>query len=184
MLIVQSDLESRLGRSLTSDESSVFLIINAAYQSYVEKLIGTKLETATETTRYYDGGVQYLRIDPCTNVTAVKLVDEDQVVFDTLDSSDYTIEPINRTLKTQINYRWSKLYSGMNNIAVSAKFSIAGDTDTVNIVKNAMIEALASEIDNSDNIKKESIEGYTVELAQTETKDALDSIKYLFPEII
>jgi ADP-ribosylglycohydrolase len=72
----------------------------------------------------------------------------------------------------------------MNRFAVAAKFSIAGDTDTVAIVKNAMIDALVSEIDNSDNVRKESIEGYSIELATTETKNSLATIKTLFPEIL
>ena len=183
-LIEQSDLETRLGRLLTTDEASDFLIINAANQSYVEKLIGSSLETASETTRYYDGGVQHLKIDPCTNLTSIQLVDVDQSVIETIDSDYYTSEPINKTLKTMIRYRYGKFYCGINNISVTAKFSIAGDVDTINIVKNAMIEALVSEIDNSSEIIKESIEGYSVELAQTATKNSLDSIKYLFPEII
>lgn len=182
-LISQTMLEQKLGRSLTSDEASDFSIINAANQSYLERLIGSSLETASETTRYYDGGTQFLRIDPCTNVTAVKLVDDDQSVDTTVDTTDYTVEPVNKTLKTMIRSRYGKLYRGWNNIGVTAKFSIAGDTDTLNVVKNAMIEALVSEIDNSGSIVKESIEGYSVELAQTATKNSLDSIKYLFPEI-
>lgn len=184
VLITQSELETKLGRTLTSDEASDFLIINAANQSYIERLIGSSLETASESTRYYDGGTRFLKIDPCTNVTAVKTVDVDQSIDNTVDSDDYTVEPINKTLKTMIRSRYGKFYCGWNNISVTAKFSIAGDTDTLNVVKNAMLESLVSEIDNSDSIVKESIEGYSVELAQTATKNSLDSIKYLFPEIM
>ena len=183
-LINQSDLETRLGRSLTTEEASDFSIINAANQSYIEKIIGSSLEPASETTRYYDGGVQHLKIDPCAVITAVKLVDTDQSVIETIDSTYYTQEPINKTLKTMIRYRYGKLYCGYNNISVTAQFSVASDTNIINIIKNAMLEALASEIDNSSEILKESIEGYSVEFAQTATKNSLDSIKYLFPEII
>lgn len=183
-LINQSDLEARLERSLTSDEASAFTLINNALQATVEKMIGSKLEADSEASRYYDGGVQHLIIDPCTALTAVKVVDDDQSVTDTLDTSDYTIEPINRTLKTMLRYRAGKLPRGINNIQVTAKFSIFEDTDTLNIVKDAMLQALVSEVDNSDNILKESIEGYSVEFATTETKNALASIKYLFPEVM
>lgn len=183
-LISQSELEAKLGRSLTTDETSAFTLINSANQSYVEKWIGSSLESTTESTRYYDGGLQHLSIDPCTDITAVKLVDDDQSVIETIDSDYYTQEPINRTLKTMIRYRYGKLYCGINNIGVTAKFSIFADTDTLNIVKNALLNALASEIDNSGNITRESIEGYSVELAKPETKSALDSIKYLFPEVM
>lgn len=183
-LVTQSDVEKRLERALTSDEASAFTLINAANQAYIEEMIGSSVESAEEATRYYDGGVQHLKIDPCTSITAVKLVDEDQSVIETIDTSDYVKEPINQTLKTMIRYRYGKIYSGIANIGVTAKFSIFDDATILSIVKNALIEAVVSEVDNSDNIVKESIEGYSVEFAKTATKNSLDAVKYLFPEII
>jgi hypothetical protein len=182
-LISQSDIEARLGRSLTAEETTTFTIVNNALQSKVEQMIGSDVESVSETTRYYDGGVQHLPINPCTNITSVKLVDDDQVATDTYDTTDYTTEPINKTLKTMLRHRSGAFSIGINNIAIAAKFSIYGDTDTLNIVKDAMINALVSEVNNSDNIKRESIEGYSIEYATTETKNSLASIKYLFPEI-
>ena len=182
-LITQSDIEARLGRSLTAEETTTFTIVNNALQSKVEQMIGSDVESVSETTRYYDGGVQHLPINPCTNITSVKLVNDDQVATDTYDTTDYTTEPINKTLKTMLRHRSGAFSIGINNIAIAAKFSIYGDTDTLNIVKDAMINALVSEVNNSDNIKRESIEGYSIEYATTETKNSLASIKYLFPEI-
>jgi hypothetical protein len=183
-LVTESELEQRLSRSLTTDESSAFTLINSAMQAYVENMIGSSLETETASTRYYDGGFQNLKIDPCTSITAVKLVDENQDDIETIDSEYYIQEPLNKTLKTMIRYRFGKLYGGMRNIAVTAQFSIAGDTNTVGVIKDAMLDALMSEIDNSETILKESIEGYSVEMAQPETKSSLANIKFLFPEII
>ena len=182
-LISQSDLEARLGRSLTAEETSAFTLINTALQAYIEKLIGSDLESASLTDRYYDGGLQHLPIDPCTDVASIKIVDEDQVVTDTVDSSDYTLEPINRTLKTMIRYRYGRIYRGFNNIKVNAKFSIYEDTDTLNIVKNAMLDYLVAEINENENIVKESIEGYSVEYSNTQAKNSLAVIKKLFPEV-
>lgn len=182
-LITQSDIEARLGRSLTAEETTTFTIVNNALQSKVELMIGSDVESVSETTRYFDGGVQHLPINPCTNITSVKLVNDDQVATDTYDTTDYTTEPINKTLKTMLRHRSGAFSTGINNIAIAAKFSIYGDTDTLNIVKDAMINALVSEVNNSDNIKRESIEGYSIEYATTETKNSLASIKYLFPEI-
>jgi hypothetical protein len=182
-LLSQSDLEARLGRNLTAEEASAFTLINNANQNYIEKIIGSKIESVSATTRYYDGGVQHLKIDPCTDIVSVKLVDDDYVATYTYDSTDFTVEPVNRTLKTMLRHRPAAFITGINNIAVEAKFSIYADTDILNIVKNAMLDALVTEIDNSGNIKRESIEGYSVEFAETQTKNALDSIKYLFPEV-
>lgn len=188
-LISQSEVEARLGRSLTAEESSAFTTINAALQAQIEKIIGSSVESVSASTRYYDGGEvnqshgkQHLTIDPCTSVSAVKQVNDDEDVIQTYDTTDYTIEPRNRTLKNMIRHR-VRFVSGINNIAVTAKFSIYEDTDTLNIIKNAMLEFLVSEVENSDNIKKESIEGYSIEYASTQAKDSLSKIYYLFPEI-
>lgn len=182
-LISQSDLEARLGRPLNASEISAFTIINNANQSYIEKRIGSGVESVSATSRYYDGGLQHLPIDPCTGITAVTLVDEDNNTDLEVDTSDYTTEPVNTTLKTMVRYRYGKFNYGLNNIKVTAKFSIYDDTPTLNIVKDALLEALVSEIDNGENILKESIEGYSVEFASTESKSKLDSIKFLFPGI-
>jgi hypothetical protein len=182
-LISQSDVEARLGRTLTAEETTSFTIINNANQAYVEKLIGSKVESVSATSRYFDGGVQHLPIDPCTSISAVSIVNDDQTVEYTYLSSDYVADPANRTLKTQLRNRSGKFPIGIQNLKITAKYSIYEDTDILNIVKDALIESLVSEIDNSDSILKETIEGYSVERAESQSKDLLDSIKYLFPEI-
>lgn len=183
-LLSQSDLEAKLGRSLTANEATNFALVNVANQTYVEKLIGSSVESETAATRYYDGGVRFLKINPCTSVTAVKFVDAGQAVVETIDSSDYVLDPINETIKTQITSRYGRFASGFANIAVTAKFSIYDDSDVLALVKNAMLDALASELTDTDSILKKSIEGYSVEYAKSETKNALDKIGLLFPEII
>lgn len=182
-LVSSTDLEARIGRSLTAGEQSAFTLLNASLQSQVEKIIGSKLESVSPSTRYYDGGVQHLRIDPCTSITAVKYVDDDTLVEYTFLDSDVTKEPVNKTLKTMLRNRDGKFNLGMNNVSVTAKFSIYDDTDTLNIVKSAMLDALAGEIENNDNIKSESIEGYSVTFESTISKNALEQIYYLFPEV-
>lgn len=182
-LISQTDIEARLGRSLSASEQSTFAIINPALQRHVDEMIGSSVETTSASTRYYHGGVMFLSIDPCTDVTTVTQVDDDDVVIYTYDPSDYTIFPKNSTIKRQVIHRRSPFVTGIYNIAVTAKFSIAGDATIQKAVKNAMLEALASELDNSDNVYKESIEGYSVEFARSETKDALEAVRYLFPEV-
>lgn len=183
-LISQSDIEAKLGRSLTSEEVATFAIVNPALQAEVEKIIGSSVESVSAATRYYDGGVQHLSVDPCTEVTAVKLVDDDENVVDTYDTTDYTIEPRNSTLKYWIRHRSGAFMTGINNLAVTAKYSIYGDSGMLAIVKNALIDAISSEINDTDNLVREQIEGYSVEYATTETKDALSTIKKHFSGII
>jgi len=178
-LITKTDVENKLGRTLNSSEENSFTIINAQLQALVEKMIGSNIEAVSLSGRYYDGGVQHLAIDPCTGVTEVALVNDDNTIIEVLDSSDYTIEPVNRTLKTMIRHR-AKFGTGINNIKVTAKFSIYDDSKILDIVKGALINAVASELVNSSNIKRESIEGYSVEYITNETKDSLNAIKYIF----
>lgn len=183
-LITQSELEARLRRSLSTEEQNDFTLINSAVQTEIEKIIGSSVESVNSSTRYYDGGLQHLRIDPCTEVTSVIQVDDDYATVYTYDSSDYTIDPKNKTLKRMIRHRdTGGFVTGINNIAVTAKFSIYGDEGIRNIIKNVILGVLESELTKSDNLIKESIEGYSVEFATEQTKDALKSVKYLFPEI-
>lgn len=183
-LISKSDVEARIGRSLTASETSAFAIINAAVQAHVENIIGSSVESVGATTRYYDGGKQNLQIDPCTSITAVKYVDSDVNVEQTLEDSDYTTEPVNRTLKWVVRSRYGRFYTGFNNVSITAKFSIYEDTSMLSIVKDAMLGAIESEVGNSDNIIKESIEGYSVEFASTEAKASLSKIYAVLPRII
>jgi len=182
-LLSSADLEQRIGRTLTSAEQTAFSLLNLALQAQIERKIGSSLEAVSATTRYYDGGLQHLAIDPCTSITAVKYVDDDTLVEYTFLDSDITKEPVNKTLKTMIRNRDGKFNLGMNNVAVTAKFSIYEDTDTLNIVKSAMLDALTAEVENSDNIKSQSIEGYSVTFETSESKNALATIDYLFPEV-
>ena len=191
-LISQSELENRLGRELTTQEANDFDTQNLALQTYVEKWIGSSLEAVDETTRYYDAGSQHTMIDPATEITAVKYVNDDASSEYTFDTSDYTLEPRNSTLKTMIRSRNSKTQRGINNLSVTGKFSIAGDPNIVAMVKSAMLNALASgyRVSSTQDIKKESIEGYSVEYSDkstdlpAETLQALQPIKYLFPGIL
>lgn len=181
-LLSQSDVEARLGRNLTAEEATAFATMNVALQTRVERMIGSSLETEELSYRYYDGGVQHLKIDPCTDIARVDLVDDDLNLVTIYDTSDYQLEPVNRTLKTMVRFRYTSM-TGLNNIRVQAKFSIAGDTETTAVVKDAMLDFFVAEINNSNNVKRESIEGYTIEFASTEAKTALDKISYLFPEV-
>lgn len=182
-LITKADLEARLGRALTTEEEASFVIINAANQAYVEELIGSSVESVNASTRYYDGGRQFTPIDPCSDVSAVQIIDEYENVVETIDTSDYVLESKNKTIKTQLTYRYGKISRGINNLAITGKFSIYADTAIVAIVKDALLSALESEINNTDNIVKESIEGYSVEFAKTATKNSLNKLNLLFPRI-
>lgn len=182
-LVSQGDLEQRLGRSLTGEESNAFSTINNASQAHIERMIGSSIESVSASTRYYDGNLQNLAIDPCTAVTQVSYIDNNAIGQFVYDTADYTVEPINRTCKTMLRYRWGAFDEGLNGIAVTAKFSIYDDAQVLSVVKDAILTALTAEINNNSNVKSESLEGYSITYASTEARNALDKIAYLFPEI-
>jgi len=183
-LITQTDIENKLGRSLTSDEVSNFNLINLATQAYVERMIGSSVEDVAPSTRYYDGGVMNLSIDPCTNITQVKYVDEELGVEYTFIDSEYTKEPVNRPLKTMLRNRYVQFTTGFNNVAVTAKFSIYDDTDTLNIVKNAMIDMVCEALENKEDIVNESIEGYSIAYDKMQSTQAMNALKSIFFGVI
>ena len=82
-----------------------------------------------------------------------------------------------------LRLRDDRFWRSMNNIQVTAKFSIYEASDVLAVVREAMIDALASELTSTVNIKRESIEGYSVEYSSDQTKRALSRIKFLFPGV-
>jgi len=183
-LIRKSDLEARIGRDLTTEEATAFTTLVAANERYLEDLIGSSLTSTTPTTRLYDGGLQHTPIDPCTSVTAIAIVDDDAVVYDTLDTTDYTVEPVNKTLKTMVRYRNGRLPVGINNVRVSATFSLAGDSGATAIAKNALLDMLTDQIENKDNVVRESIEGYTVEFGNIKESESIKALRSLIPPVL
>lgn len=181
-LIKQADLEGRLSRSLTTEEQSVFPTINAAIQSELERYLSTSLEAVEASARYFDSGMQHMSIDLCTDVTSIQEVDDDLAVVQTLDSTDYQVEPVNKTLKTYIRFRNSGQPRGLNNVKVTAKFSLYGDSEARNIIIGVLLDMLAKKV-SSESIKgevtKESIEGYSVEFARYKDLDKLKNFNVL-----
>jgi len=183
-LLTQADLEAKLGRSLSTSEATNFTILNQAVQTQVEKLIDSGVESVSPSTRYYDGGVQNLPISPCTSITAVGYYDENQTLVQTLLTDDYLAHPYNKTLKTMLRGRNVRFASGMSNLGVTAKFSIYEDSDTLAMVKDIMLDILTAEIENAGNVNKESIEGYSVEFKEIDSKEAFARLGQIFQMII
>lgn len=182
-LVNQSELEARLGRSLKADEASAFSTINDAVQAYIEKRIGSSVESVSESIRFYDGGRRNLSIDPCTSITQLRAVDEDGNNVYTYPTDEYTTEPVNQTCKYWLRSRLGKFLFGYNNIEVTAKFSTYEDTELTAIIKDAILSFLENEINDTSNIAKESIEGYSIEYASKQSKSALSKLDYVLGEV-
>lgn len=183
-LITQTDIEAKLGRSLSADEIQTFNLLNLSIQAYVERMIGSSVEDVAPSTRYYDGGVMNMSINPCTDITEVKYVDENQATEYAFLENEVTKEPVNRTLKTMIRNRYIQFNTGFNNVAVTAKFSIYGDENMRNIVKSALIDMIAEGVENKEDILSETIEGYSINYDKMSSTKSVDALKMLFYGVI
>jgi hypothetical protein len=183
MLVTQTDLENKLGRVLTSEEAVNFTLINTAIQSYVEKMIGSSVEAESLSTRYYDGGMMNLAVDPCTDIDKVEYVDTYENSEYIFDDNEITVEPRNSTLKTMLRLRYKKFNNGFNNIAVTAKFSTYADDKITAIIKNTILDANVELIEGKEDVSSESIEGYSVTY-KVKDNDSIKALNSIIQNII
>ena len=156
-------IEQILKRDLTEDELTALPIIMEAVDLYINNQIGSTFLNVSESTKYYDGGGKIINTDPVHSVSAVKLVDEDEIVQDTYDEGDYELRPRNETIKTWIEHRWGKFLKGTTNIAVIGKFSLSTDGTVPEDIQYAASYLVAQTFMQSfsGELKSESIEGYS-----------------------
>src|SRR5262245_32903215 len=90
-----------LGRELTVNEQAWLSGTGfEAVKEWIDRKLGTTFDQASASTRYYDGGKEYLDIDPCTGITAVASVDnEGDENYAYTDLTDFVAEPVNETVK-------------------------------------------------------------------------------------
>lgn len=166
-----SSIQGYLQRSLTADETSMLTWLIPAISKWVDSYLGTSFDEAQPGTREYDGtGGRILDIDPCTAITSVVSVNEDFDTDYTYDADDYVAQPQNDNVKDQLVKRHGRWPLGIANIAVTAKFS-SYDGSVPEDIKMAVTRIAAGIIqgtwndDSSAGIKRESIEGHTIEYA-------------------
>lgn len=163
-----------LQKTLSDDENaSLSGFILSAVDSWIDRYLQTTFASVSATTRLYDGGVKNLDIDPCSSITSVKSLNTDGSTsydYDLTVTPDVVFEPANETIKREIRKRNGTFPSGMQNIAVAAKFT---EYDFVNsqVPSDIILVAtrLASGIVNSGkvsgaggNIQSESLEGHSI----------------------
>lgn len=171
MYISETELENYLKRDLTAKESASFVIIEEAARIAIDNYCDTNWDSdASSESRYYDGGLQEISIDPCKTITEVAYVDEDFETDDEFDTDEYVAEPVNKTIKTSLRLRAGRFCRGIKNIKVTAVFSSYDDA-VPGAVKLACLKLCAGAIQNPVGITKENIEGYGYELAGQVQKD-------------
>jgi hypothetical protein len=157
-----------LQRSLNAYETAELTNILAAIKIWIDKRLNSTFDLATPTTRYFDGGVPNLDIDPCTAITKVEAINDDgSDAYTYTDTYEYVAEPQNETVKRELRKRLSAFPHGVHRIAVTATFSeydsgvpadiqIAATRLAAGVINAGKIASLGG------NVAAESLEGHSI----------------------
>ena len=159
-----------LKRALTSDETALLVILIPAVQRYIDRVLSSTFDTASETSRLFtiDNDTSVIDIDPCQSISAVAKVDFEGTSTQDYITSDYVAEPLNETVKRWLQLRTKSHGRALANIKITAKFTeydFAGSKvpEDIQLVASQICADVISLISGSEtNIKSESIEGHTV----------------------
>lgn len=185
----KATVEAFLNRSLTANEETILPLAIAAVEAFINDALGASYASGDAVTRYFDGGRKYLLIDAVRDITKIELVDSDadNTVLHEYDlDEEYEQLPANTDVKTYIYKRAGAFPTGVANIAVTGKFSLADDApDDIKYLATYLVSKLFSKGVTGD-LKRESIEGYSREWKTYSTNDeVVQSIlnKYLDDEV-
>lgn len=176
----QAKIEAELNRKLSDDEQTNLPLVLAV----VDKFINNQLSSSGDatfnddavTTRYYDGGSEFVDIDPVisndSNSITVKYVDKDFEDDSEVEENEYILWPENGEVKTSLRKRRGCFRRGVSNIAVTGKFSLGAaapkDIQYLATYVATILIRNSSQISEVGNLKSESIEGYSRTFASLE----------------
>jgi hypothetical protein len=156
-----------LQRALTSYETAELPNIMAAVKIWLDKYLNSRFDQVGSTTRYYDGGVMNLDIDPCTAITEVKSVNDDtSASYIYNEGTEYVAEPQNETVKRELRKRLTAFPRGVHRVAVTASFSefdgaVPADIQIAATRLSAGV-INAGKRENTANVSSESLEGHSI----------------------
>lgn len=162
-------VQNFLQRSLTQYETDLFDTVLAAVKAWIDKTLASTFDEVAATTRYFDGGVQNLDIDPCTAISAVLALADDgdtSYTYDLTTTPEVIAEPQNETVKRELRRRYGRFPRGMKRIAVTAKFSEydSGVPGDIVLLATRLVAGVlqAGKNTGDGNISAESLEGHSV----------------------
>lgn len=166
----QTLITNYLQRNLNANEIAFLTVLLPAIKKWIDRKTSSTFDSASETTRYFDGGGRTVDIDPCTDITAVKAYNNDGTVADTYtDGEDYIAEPVNETVKRELVRRSGRFPKGNKRVGVTAKFSEHGEAGAVPDDIQTVATILAAETLNQGkiassggNVASESLEGHSI----------------------
>lgn len=170
-----------LERSLTADETALFAVILPAVQRWIDKTLHSTFDEAEASTRTYDAEGAIVDIDPCQAITKIEAIDhEGASSYEYTEGTEYVLYPQNETVKNELRARASGGFTrGVKRIKVYAKFT-EYDIENSKVPEDIQLLAtrlIASQLRgltadagvDSAGVKKESVEGHSVEYLTSES---------------
>jgi hypothetical protein len=166
----QELVQNFLGRELTERESNILSTIVVAIERQIDNLLGTTFQnTATlyAATRYYDGGTSHVDIDPVQNITSIQMVSPDGSITDTLDSTNYVLQPKGQPVTRSIAIRYGRIPKGYSNLKIIGDFTEygaeeAGVPSDIKLIATRIAGSIIANPDTAFGLKSESVEGHQV----------------------
>ncbi len=164
-----------LGRALTADEQALFVVLLPAVTRWIDQTLSSHFDSVSATERHYDAEGGTVDIDPAQSITLVEAIDSDNSTsYAYTEGTEYVLYPLNETVKNELRARArSGFTQGIKRIKISAKFT---EYDFVNSKVPEDIQILATRlvglqlrglsadaVVDDASVKKESVEGHTVE---------------------
>lgn len=167
-----SQVSDFLQRSLNAYETSELTTLIAMVKIWIDKRLNSTFDSAVSSTRYYDGGVRNLDIDPCTAITKVEAINDDGTdSYEYTSGTEYLAEPQNETVKREIRKRLARFPRGLHRIAVTATFSEydSGVPADIQVLATRLVAGLINAgkfAGQGGNVLEESLEGHSVKYMQ------------------
>ena len=167
MLTSKSKVENFLDTTISEDLVDKIAWVTAYITNYTEK----DFESGAAESRYYDGdGTDTLLIDDVTSVSQIDIIDSQGVdeVEDTLDSDDYWLYPLNKTIfeRIKLNPAGGRgiFPLGHHRVKVTGVFAFSATVpaDIEWVATSMVADIIRSMDDTSKGIKSETLGEYSV----------------------
>ncbi len=175
----QANVEAYLSRELTSTEETLLDGIIEYLSEFINSYTNRKWNDLGENdpdpdSKIYDGeGTREIRLnDSVKSLTKVEVLDTAGGVYNTYNPEDIIFYPLNREIIESISLRTGRFPHRRASVKVYGVFTDGKVPADVVSVCTAIVGRYISHASNNGGFKKESIEGYSYELATSNEQDS------------
>lgn len=166
----QAKVEAFLGRVLTAAELIILPTIVAAVERQIDTILDTTFKNTAAlygATRYFDGGVGHIDVDPFQNLTSIEMISPDGSITVTLDATTYVLQPYSGNVTRTITIRYGRIPKGYKDIKIIADFTEfaaeeAGVPSDIQLIATRVVGTIIANPDLASGLKAETIEGHQV----------------------